>query len=447
MFIIRKGEWGMSIASFTNKLNLTYKTTTILLAILVGTMTVDIIASDLSIVLGNFSWAVPLFILMVIIYALIQYFTILSIRKHNENVEKRNSTIRKVSLGMSFVQYFIISVLLYVIGSMLARNSYDTSLIMILIGISYAVTSIIFAMLSLQFIKWYLTNHNFLVLLYFVVTIVISFRIIAIIPFYEDLLTNVPIERSAESLIPEYNPNVFLNNIYGISSGVANILLWVSTLLLLKHYKKRIGDIRYYLMMVVIGVSAAYSMSDFVLTPAAESYFGEVEYWTFTAFQGVLSGILLGVPFWSISIALKKSSKKISYYMLVCGFAFCIFITAGSAIIDHSPYPPFGLTAIVCMQLSSFMLFAALYSSAISISEDIGLRNIIRKNFKEQANLLERIGFAEMEEELLKRTVQVSMNEANQMYNTTGIQSTINETELKQYAEEILQEVKDSSKV
>ncbi|TVP40053.1 hypothetical protein [Candidatus Nitrosocosmicus arcticus] len=436
----------MSVTSFTNKLNLAYITSTILLAILVGTMTVDILLGDLSLVLGNFSWAIPLFILMVIIYAFIQYFTIQTIRKNNEDVEKRNSTVRRVSLGMYFFQYIIISLLLYLTGSMLVRNSYDTSLVMVLIGMSYAATSIIFAMLSLQFIKWYLANRNFLVLLYFVVTIVISFRIIAIIPFYEDLLASVPVERSAESLVPEYNPEIFLNNIYGISSGVANILLWISTSLLLKHYKKKIGNIRYYLVMVVIGLSAAYSMSDFVLTPAVESYFGEVEYWTFTAFQGVLSGIALGIPFWSISIALKNSSKKISYYMLVCGFAFCIFITAGSAIIDHSPYPPFGLVAIMCMQLSSFMLFTALYSSAISISEDIGLRNIIRKNFKEQADLLERIGFAEMEEELLKRTVQISMNEANQMYNTTGIQSTVNELELKKYAEEVLQEIKDTSK-
>ncbi|MGH9989781.1 MAG: hypothetical protein ACREAS_05020, partial [Nitrososphaera sp.] len=241
---------------------------------------------------------------------------------------------------------------------------------------------------------------------------------------------------------PEYNPNPSLHNIYGITSGVAAILLWVSTSILLRHYYNRVGKLRFFLIMSFLAASAAYTMSDFVITPALESYFGEVEYWIYTAFQGVLAGITLAIPFWAISHSLKRSSQNLRIYMLVCGFAFCVFITSGSAIIDHAPYPPFGIVAIMSMQLSAYMLFVALYSSAISVSEDTSLRTGIRKNLMDQTKFLDSIGSAEMQQQLIERAMKVSMKESVRLYETTGIEASVNEEDMKKYLEEVLEEIK-----
>ncbi len=196
--------------------------------------------------------------------------------------------------------------------------------------------------------------------------------------------------------------------------------------------------------MAVIVASAIYSMSDFVLTPALESYFGDVWYWVFTAFQGLLLGVATGTPFWSISNALKKGKNaSVRNSLIICGFAFCIFITSGSAIIDHAPYPPFGLVAIACMQLSAYMLFVGLYSSAISVSEDTNLRINLRKNLLEQTKFLDSIGSAEMEQELMKRVMSISLKESDKIQGDTGIEPAVNEEEMKQYLRDILQEIKN----
>ncbi len=326
------------------------------------------------------------------------------------------------------------------------RNAYETGITMIGIGLSYSATVIIFALLSIRFITWYKTNKNFLVLIYFIVALTIAFRIISIIPFYESMLFAIPDLRTSESEIPEYSPIPLLNNIYGISSGTALMLLWISTSILLLHYRKKLGNMKYYSVMILIATAAAYSMCDFVITPALASIIGEgVEYWIFTAFQGVLPGIAMGVPYWTISTALKDRNQSIRNFMLLCGFAVSIFIASGSAIVDHSPFPPFGILAVMCMQLASFVLFIALYASALSVSEDISLRQIIRKNFIQQAGFLESIGSAEMEEELIKRTTAISFNEANRLYEITGIQSTVDEIEIKNYLEDVIQELKKNN--
>ena len=343
---------------------------------------------------------------------------------------------------MSLLQYIIIALLAYLVFLMLDRNSYDSIIIKVVIGISYASTSIIFALLSIRFAKWYLNNQNFIVLLLFVLTLVIAFRIFAILPFYESLLSDIPEIRTLESTIPEYTPDILLNNIYGISSGVTSLLLWISTSILLRHYYDKLGKTKYYTVMTVIAASAIYSMSDFVLTPALESYFGEIWYWVFTAFQGLLAGITIGIPFWSISYSLHHSNDNVRNYMLICGFAFCIFIISGSAIIDHAPYPPFGLVAITCMQLSAYMLFVSLYSSAVAVSRDVNLRINLRKNLLEQTRFIDSIGSAEMEQELMKKVMIASLKDSSKLNDNQEIQSSINEEEMKKYLDEVLKEIK-----
>lgn len=398
--------------------------------------------SDLSLAIGNLASSIPIFIAIIIAYAIIQNLIFSFIRNKIKDIERKYSFIKRLSAAMSLLQYIIIALLAYLVFLILDRNYYDSLIIKVVIGISYASTSIIFALLSIRFAKWYLNNQNFIILLFFVVTLVIAFRIFAILPFYESLLLDIPEIRTLESAIPEYAPNILLNNIYGISSGVTSLLLWISTSILLRHYYDKLGKKKYYTVMIVIAASAIYSMSDFVLTPALESYFGDIWYWIFTAFQGLLAGITIGIPFWSISFALHHSNDTIRNYMLICGFAFCIFITSGSAIIDHAPYPPFGLVAIICMQLSAYMLFVSLYASAVAVSMDVNLRINLRKNLLEQTRFIDSIGSAEMEQELIKKVMIASLKESSKLNNNQEIQSSINEEEIKEYLDEILKDIK-----
>ena len=90
------------------------------------------------------------------------------------------------------------------------------------------------------------------------------------------------------------------------------------------------------------------------------------------------------------------------------------------------------------------MIFLGVYCSAISISQDIQLRQSIKKVATQDSNLLGSIGTAHMEQEIqrkinhFKDVVQVQEKELEQK---SGIEANMEEEDIKSYIEEVLQEV------
>jgi hypothetical protein len=105
------------------------------------------------------------------------------------------------------------------------------------------------------------------------------------------------------------------------------------------------------------------------------------------------------------------------------------------------PYPPFGLATVSFLGLSSFLIFIGIYSSAISVSEDSELRKSIRR-YIEKSRLLDNIGTAQMEREIEKNVLTFTKRNQDKMVENTGIQSSLSENDVKQYLEQVLQEVR-----
>jgi hypothetical protein len=90
------------------------------------------------------------------------------------------------------------------------------------------------------------------------------------------------------------------------------------------------------------------------------------------------------------------------------------------------------------------MIFLGLYSTAISISQDNKLRSSIKKFATRDSNLLSSIGTAHMEQEI-QRTVKSMKNvveeKEKELEEQTGIEANLEEDEMKNYLEEVMQEV------
>jgi len=85
-----------------------------------------------------------------------------------------------------------------------------------------------------------------------------------------------------------------------------------------------------------------------------------------------------------------------------------IFGSLDIASLQYSVYPPFGLITTAFMPLGSYLLFIGILSSAQNISRNIQIRKELFKNANSQLHLLNVIGMAQMEKELLKRYQSVS---------------------------------------
>lgn len=99
-------------------------------------------------------------------------------------------------------------------------------------------------------------------------------------------------------------------------------------------------------------------------------------YYSLAAINGVIGGILFAIPFRNMAKTLRKddSTRK---YMMTTAFGFLISFVALSDSVFVAPYPPFGFAAQAIFLLSTYMIFIGLFSTAVSMSQSMNLRQSI----------------------------------------------------------------------
>jgi hypothetical protein len=154
-----------------------------------------------------------------------------------------------------------------------------------------------------------------------------------------------------------------------------------------------------------------------------------------------LGGILFGVAFWII--AKRLGSIPVRNYMIISAYGLLLLFTSNQAIIlVNFNYPPFGLATVSFMGLSSYLVLVGIYSAAISVSQDVNLRRSIRKSVLNEARLLDNIGSAEMERQIVQEVFRVAKRNEEDMKQETGLSTSIQREEILGYLDDILREIK-----
>src|SRR5262249_54830575 len=120
-----------------------------------------------------------------------------------------------------------------------------------------------------------------------------------------------------------------------------------------------------------------------------------------------IGGLLFAAAFWSM--ARRIGIRQLRDYMIISAYGLALIFGSQQAIIlANKPYPPFGLATISFLGLASYLMLMGIYSSAVSVSEDSKLRNLIRKFAITELRLLDSIGTAQMEREIEKRVMALA---------------------------------------
>ena len=172
------------------------------------------------------------------------------------------------------------------------------------------------------------------------------------------------------------------------------------------------------------------------------SKFEEFYWQLYVTLNSTAGGILFYIAF---IVAAKnfQDNWAIKDYLLLSGFGFLLFFNAGQSSLANSLYPPYGLATISFYGLSSYLILIGLYSSAVSVSQDSNLRRLTMKLATNEMNLLSSIGIAHREAEIWKRVNRfksVVEGEEKEMEQQTGVQSSLEDKDLKNYVEEVLWE-------
>lgn len=364
-------------------------------------------------------------------------------------LSRNHMHVGSINRAVIIVQVGIIISLLIVIAEVLLTSSYHAILIKAIIVISFLTASCLTVLLSWRFILWIKPNRNRLIIAYLLASLSISvsgtagvaylldqlsYRPDVIYPkAYGDFITHV--ERGNSSLV----------YVYAISSAIAFVLLWVGTVFLLQSYRKKLGRSKYWMIM---SIPLLYFLSQFeplilnVLLSyvSTDPFLFNLVYVIMVDASRPIGGVLFGLAF--IQIARKLDNQEVKSYLAISGIGFLLLLVSYQAqALITAPFPPLGLLSASYFGLSSYLIFIGLYSSAVSISQDSKLRDSIRRSVESEVKFIGSIGEAEMDNRILEQVLMASRKVSDTMPEETGVSTSLSDTEIKQYIEEVLGEI------
>ena len=128
--------------------------------------------------------------------------------------------------------------------------------------------------------------------------------------------------------------------------------------------------------------------------------------------------------------------------MIISACGLVLFFVSSQTNVIQIQYPPFGLATTSFEGLASYLVFIGLYSASTSVSQDIKLRQTIRRSAKEESKLLDSIATAQMEQEIERRVLRVAIEQSEKMKEETGIETSLSQEDAKEYLEEVVNEIK-----
>jgi hypothetical protein len=169
-------------------------------------------------------------------------------------------------------------------------------------------------------------------------------------------------------------------------------------------------------------------------------------------FEGLgtaFTGIIFGYSFWKVASKLEHNNP-IRKYLIVTANGLIMFFTVTQSALIIAPYPPYGLPTVSFIIVCTYLVNFGLYSSALSLSHNITLREKIREKTKNNSNLLGSIGSAQMTVELqraVKDVKEVVDKEEKELEEKTGIETaSLSEENVQDYMEQVMQEILKSKK-
>ena len=374
-----------------------------------------------------------------------QYY-ILAFVKHNNNTSRaRTPFLHLIHKIVIAAQFLLAGIIALVILQVLLVHEYSTVLLYAALSISYGLWIVTLGLLAKALFSWYRVKKNLMVLLF--ALSMIFYVINGVFGLYgqlEELAErNLVIQLGDVAIFPESLTPVLA--VYQTASSIAYILTWIATVMLLKHYTEKLGRLKFWSIM---GATMVYYLIQFPLftlgffTPSENS--DAMTNILIFSLSAIFSGVIFGVAFLSVARILKIGTAARNY-MIIAAYGFLLFYIAGSALVLQAAYPPYGLVSASFTGLSCYLIYNGLYFSAISVSQDMTLRQSIRKSVMEQSKLLDSIGTAEMEREVQKQVLTVAKKASASMEQESGVEASMNEGDMKEYVELVIKELQSNN--
>ena len=245
------------------------------------------------------------FIALSVLFIITQYLVLAYVRQANKEMRQRVPHLRTLHTGVSVAQYVLAALVLYVISQVLMLQQYNTITIYIAYFISYGIWIVILVFLAKVFFSWYTTSaKNIMILILALSMIAYVVNGVAGLINYTDMLNQQKkvVKNDDVAYFPEFSIETVgtrIGMVDQIASAAAYILTWIGTVRMLYPYIKKLGKVKFWIIM---GVSMVYYLISYPLfilgyfTPS-EGIDAMTNILIFSM-AGILSGIIFGAAFY-----------------------------------------------------------------------------------------------------------------------------------------------------
>lgn len=389
------------------------------------------------------------FVFIVIAFVVGQYCILAVVRSRIKEIGAPRILINTVHKFVTISQYILSLILLVIIAEIILYSHYNTLLLSLITMISYGLSCIALGILALRFFLWFRSKRSYSILFYGLSSSVFVISNLFLMVFIMHIIPQAgDVVRSHVHRTLYFNdPGSFgyvLYNGYVITSILSFIITWIATSIILHYYSKKVGKIKYW---IIVSLPLVYFLSQFI--PLFLNLFNPIlgqNLFLYMVFASVIfavskaaGGILFGIVFWIMSRKMNKN-KALRHFLIIITIGFMLLFVSEQAVsLISLPIPPFGLVSVATLGLSSYLILIGLYYSAISISTDIEFRKFIRASTIKELTFLGKIGSAEKEKEtekIVNRLIRQNLEEVKSQIGNTQPEN------VKGYIDDIMDEIK-----
>jgi hypothetical protein len=428
----------------------------IIISVLLALLAIENVVYTVARFLVKFNTSIEgmtLFITISIVYILGQTFLLRMMNSSSHAIKVRSNLITNLHTAVSIVQWVLVGNIVLLIIQMFALSSYSILSLIFVSYVSNFFTAGLLGIFALRFVYWYRNgNHSLGILLY-----ALAFLILATSEVMAGIGSGYIVSQKDEIITPaskvhfaNFPEGSFLNIFFSFYQYVdysSFLLILVASALLLYHYTKKTKTPKMVIIIALPILGYTATILDALNIYDTDTNPNLFYYYIFQSLASISGGVLFAFSFWFISTRLPESSVKT--FLKITALGFILLYLSNRVDVTSATYPPYGINSLSLLPLSSYFVLFGLYSSALSLSQDITLRKQLRSMARNDENLLSSIGTAQMETEV-KRAVSelkdVAEEHEKELEEKTGIETPIAENEVEDYLKQVIEEVSKSRK-
>ena len=384
------------------------------------------------------------------------YVLLRSSRQNNSSLSDRK--IVKVSRLLKRIatlnQFALCGLVGSIAISLAIFGAFVTQTLSIIIYVSYVGAISFLLFLSYHLFRWFKSIRNYPILLYglafslIIVNLIVSIAYLTMaLSYYDPIIKMKRIKGALATVQSPTSGMSSLSTIYTYLSPIVFVLIWIPTMVQLKKYSTILGSAKYWVLVAIPLVYYFFPLvaDEFGIFDSLRLDYGSqfnLIYAIFFSPYRQVGGLLFGIVFWVTALKVKRTDLRMMLQLAGTG----MILLFGSTVLHgltHIVAPPFGIISISFTALAAYLVTVGLYSSAIILSTDSEVRKDVIKLVKKDASLLHGIGSAELRNELERRVVTVTKKHQEEMAKLSGVSPAINEHDIKEYLDQVLEEIKE----